>query len=407
MANAPDLESIRAPVSDAVHRDACRYRLRRVRESLARHDCDAILLFDPVNIRYATDTTNMSLWTMHNYARYALVFAGGPVVLWEFHRCAHLHDGNAQVDEIRDAVVTGYTDCGPRLGERTAAWADDLLGVLRRHAGRAPRLAADRADYAALSLVAEGGVALRDGQRVMEQARLIKSDDEIELMRRAMGVCEAGIRRMHDELRPGMTEVELWSWLHFENIRRGGEWIETRLLCSGPRTNPWMREASGRVMREGELVCFDTDLIGPYGYCADVSRAWTVGHVPPSPAQRDLYRLAHEQVHTNMALLRPGLSLGELSAQAWPIPRRFHANRYSYLMHGVGMCDEYPGVAHAGQDWRRTGHDLVLEPNMVFCVESYVGEEGGAEGVKLEQQLRITPDGYEELSTWPWNEDWL
>lgn len=97
-------------------------------------------------------------------------------------------------------------------------------------------------------------------------------------------MCERGIQRMHDELRPGMTENELWAWLHYENVRHGGEWIETRLLASGPRTNPWMQESSDRVMQEGEIVCFDTDLIGPYGYCADISRAWTVGHVSPAPS---------------------------------------------------------------------------------------------------------------------------
>ena len=392
---------------DRVHQAACTYRLQRVRDVLRQRDCDAMLLFDPINIRYATDTSNMSLWTMHNNARYVLVHAEGPVILWEFHRCRHLHVGNRQVDEYRDAVVASYMDAGTRLDERTVAWADDLYDALRGHAGAAPRLAVDRADRAALVALEQRGVRLLDGQPLMEDARRIKSDDEVELMRRAIAACEAGIRRMHEALRPGMTEIELWSYLHFENIRRGGEWIETRLLCSGPRTNPWMREASDRPMREGELVSFDTDLIGPYGYCADISRAWTVGHVPPTPVQRDLYRLAWEQIQTNMALLRPGLSLREVSENAWPIPQRFYPNRYSYLMHGVGMCDEYPGVAHWGEDWQRAGHDAVLEPNMVLCVESYIGEIGGAEGVKLEQQVRVTDTGFEELSTYPWNEDWL
>ena len=77
---------------------------------------------------------------------------------------------------------------------------------------------------------------------------------------------------MRQALRPGISEQALWAELHAGNIARGGEWIETRLLASGPRTNPWFQECSSRVIEAGELVGFDTDLIGPYGYCADISR---------------------------------------------------------------------------------------------------------------------------------------
>ena len=395
------------PIGSRVHGSACRYRAQRVREQLERLGCHAILLYDPVNIRYATDTTNMQVWTMHNPARYALVFAEGPTLLWEFHNCAHLHAGNCLVDEIRQAVNWSYFASGSRAGERAVVWADDLSAELRRQCGKAPILAVDTAGRQGLALLEAAGVELRDGQSCMEEARKIKSNDELELMDRAMQACEAGIQRMHDELRPGMTERELWSWLHYENIRNGGEWIETRLLSSGPRTNPWMQEAGGRVMREGELVAFDTDLIGPFGYCADISRTWTVGHVEPTRTQRDLYRYAYEQVQTNAGLLRPGISYRELSDRAWPIPDRFHANRYSFVMHGVGMADEYPGIAHRGEDWTTSGSDGVIEANMVISVESYIGETGGREGVKLEQQYVVDDDGARPMCDEFWNEDWL
>ena len=78
-------------------------------------------------------------------------------------------------------------------------------------------------------------------------------------------------------------------------------------------------------MQRGEIRCFDTDLIGPYGYCADISRAWTVGHVAPTAEQRKLYRLAHEQVQHNMALLRPGLGHREFVERSWDIPEALPA----------------------------------------------------------------------------------
>jgi Xaa-Pro aminopeptidase len=168
-----------------------------------------------------------------------------------------------------------------------------------------------------------------------------------------------------------------------------------------------MQESSNRVMQKGELVCFDTDLIGPYGYCADISRAWTVGHVQPSDKQRRLYNLAYEQVQTNMSLLRAGLSFSEYSQRAWKIPQEFYHNRYCCISHGIGLADEFPAVAHNGADWNSGGYDGVFEENMVVCVESYIGAKGGDEGVKLEQQVLITQDGVVELSTYPWQQDWL
>lgn len=395
------------PVTANSYQAACKYRLERVKQQLLKSNCSAILLYDPVNIRYATDSSNMQVWTLHNFARYSLVFAEGPVILWEFHNCEHLLDGNEQVDEIRTAINWSYFGAGNRIEEKARQWAGEITDLVRKYGGDNLRLAVDKAEFEGLELLQRQGLQLIEGHSLMEEARKIKSADEIQLMHWTIQVCEQGIQRMYDELRPGMTENELWAWLHFENIRNGGEWIETRLLASGPRTNPWMQESSDRIMQEGEIICFDTDLIGPYGYCADISRAWTVGHVPPTDEQRRLYSLAYEQVQTNMALLKAGLSYKEFSEQAWQIPDEFHHNRYCCVSHGIGLCDEYPAIAHQGSDWDSAGYEGVFEENMVVCVESYIGEAQGNEGIKLEQQVLITAKGVIELSCYPWQDDWL
>ncbi|MEH6575495.1 MAG: Xaa-Pro peptidase family protein [Amphritea sp.] len=400
-------QPLRNPVTADTHKTARAYRLQRVREQLIESDCSAMLLYDPVNIRYATDSSNMQIWTMHNFARYALIFAEGPVILWEFHNCEHLLEGNELVDEVRSAVNWSYFGAGSRISEKAQQWSGEITDLVRQYGGGNLRLAVDKADLEGLHMLQQQGIELVEGHSLMEEARKIKSAQELELMRWTIRVCEQGIQRMHDELRPGMTENELWAWLHFENIRNGGEWIETRLLASGPRTNPWMQESSDRVMQEGEIIAFDTDLIGPYGYLADISRAWTVGHVAPTAEQRRLYSQAYEQIHTNMALLKAGLSYREFSEQAWPIPEEFYHNRYCCVVHGTGMADEFPAIAHRGKDWISAGYDGTFEENMVVCVESYIGAEGGKEGIKLEQQVLITADGCTELSTYPWQEDWL
>ena len=71
-------------------------------------------------------------------------------------------------------------------------------------------------------------------------------------------------------------------------------------------------------------------------------------------------------------------------------------------MHAVGMCDEYPQVK---QPFRQENpYDCTLEPGMVVCIESYMGPSGERDGVKLEQQMLITEDGYELLTTYPYEE---
>ncbi len=395
------------PVEESTLTRAQQYRLGRVREQLKLNDCAAILLYDPVNIRYATDSSNMQIWTAHNASRYAMVFADGPVILWEFHNCEHLAAHLDTIDEIRVAINWAYFGAGQRVSEKAEQWSKEIYSLLLEHGGGNMRLAVDKMEPEGVFCLQKKGVQLQQGQPIMEMARLVKSDDELELMKWTITVCEHAMERMYLEQRPGMTENELWAYLHYENIRNGGEWIETRLLSSGERTNPWMQESSNHVMIEGDLLGFDTDLIGPYGYCADISRTWTVGHTKPSTEQRHLYATAYEQVHRNIDILKAGMTYKEFADQSWTIPDKYFKNRYCCVLHGIGLADEAPAIAHRGKDWESSGYDGTFVEGMTVCVESYIGEEGGKEGVKVEEQVLITKDGCVPLSKFRWETDWL
>ena len=212
---------------------------------------------------------------------------------------------------------------------------------------------------------------------------------------------------LDSHIRPGISELDLWSHLHAENIRRGGEWIETRIMSSGPRTNPWYQECSARVLREGELLALDTDLIGPYGMCADMSRTWFVGDGKPNDEQRRLFSIAHDHIMTNMEMLKPGVSFAELTKKSDRLPDEFRPQRYGILMHGVGLCDEFPGIYYPEDFNEGVVEGFVLKPGMMLCVEAYIGEVGGHEGVKLEEQVIVTETGAELMSSYPFELDWL
>ena len=96
-------------------------------------------------------------------------------------------------------------------------------------------------------------------------------------------------RRTARAFAPGITENELWSLLHRAVIRANGDYIETRLLSSGARTNPWMQESSDKKIAAGELVGLDTDIVGPFGYYADFSRTFFCGKGRPTKRQRELH----------------------------------------------------------------------------------------------------------------------
>lgn len=374
------------------------YRLDRVRNQLRSRGLGACLLFDPTNIRYASGFRMGPLFQMHVPLRYLFVATDGPAILFGV-KGSDLET----IDETRPGHYTAFFFAGSRIDSSVAAWADEIADLVRTHCGNDMVLAVDRGDARTFNALSERNVVLRDAQEPMEFARLIKSPEEILCMNYSLATAEIGFGRMHEQLRPGMTENEFWSILWQTNMAMGGEWIEGRLLASGERANPWFQEASDRVIRPGELVAFDTDMIGPFGYCADISRTFRAGPGSPTDAQKDLYKTAHEQLHYNIDLLKPGMSFRELSERAWPQPDIYVANRYVVMAHGVGLCDEYPAIYYI-QDWEKEGYDGTIEPHSVLCIESYIGAEGGREGVKLEEQVLITETGYEVLSRFPFED---
>ena len=388
-----------SPIAEDVLQRARRYRLGRIREQLLAFDCAAILLYDPVNIRYALDASNMQIWTAREATRYALVFADGPAIMFEFKGCHHLCDDLEGIDEVRNSIPWIFMSAGDLHELRAADWAREIADLVRIHGAGNRRLAIDKVEPLGLMALQAQGLEFVEGQHLAALARSIKSTDEMTLMRWTIRVCEAAMARIYANSQPGRSERELWAELHFENARSGGEWLETKLLTCGPRTNPWYQECSDYICREGEMISFDTDMVGPYGYCADLSRSWTCGYTAMTAKQAGLYQAALEQIHHNLELIRPGIELREFNQRSWQIPPQYQDYRYSVAAHGVGMVDEWP-LIYLHPDFNH-GYDARLEQGMVICVESLIAEHG-SESIKLETQVLITADGYERLDSFPY-----
>lgn len=378
------------------------YRYGRVQQQLRSHDCSAALLYDPVNIRYATDSRNMTVWMLHNMGRYCLVPAEGRAVLFEYanRNCLANVGQLPAIGAVRPALIHAFFDVAEHAVAVSRRWAAELRQAVQALMGPGRhRLAVDRTDVNGMESLQAQNFELFEGQRLLELARSVKCPEELACMGRSLAVADMAMTRMRELLRPGLTENELWAELHHTNIAHGGEWIETRLLSSGPRTNPWFQESSERVIQAGELVAFDTDMVGPYGYCADVSRTFFCPPGAPSAQQRHLYRLAAQQVAHNCELLRAGRSFHEFRELAWQIPAPYLEQNYGCLLHGVGLVDEWPAIGCDLDDPLAQEGEFLA--GMTVCVESYIGQVGGPEGVKLEQQVLITDTGYKLLSLYP------
>jgi Xaa-Pro dipeptidase len=253
------------------------YRKSRVRDALARADLAGIVLFNPINIRYASDARNMQVYGLHNPCRYLFLAADGHAVLFDFRNCEHLSSHLETIDEIRPAKPFYHMAVGSKSREVAQRWAAELADLLRLRGGTNARIAFDVLDPAGAAALEAQGLVPVEGAALMAAVRAIKAPDEIKAMREAIHACEEGLRRMQSAHRPGISEQALWSVLNQANAELGGEWIETRLLSAGQRTNPWYNECGDTVIAEGDLVSFDTDLVGRHGYSVDISRSWLTG----------------------------------------------------------------------------------------------------------------------------------
>ena len=372
------------------------YRLDRVKKELEKNNLEACILFDPVNVRYALDTLNMSIYNMHNLTRYCFIPVNGPTILYEYFNCEKLSEDLNLIDEIRPAITWDYFSNGDQAEAQLKKWVDEIKDLSSAYF-KSKKIAIDVLNGPAVSALNKEGIEVVDAKLILEQARVIKSAEEIKCMRSAIDVAELGIKKMREDLKAGMTENELWSILHKTNIENYGEWIECRILSSGERTNPWMQECSNKVIQTGEIVSFDTDMVGPYGYCADISRAFVVGN-KFNDEQKKLYSMAVEQIDHNSRLIKDGLSFKEFTEKSWVLPEDYYPNRYSVMVHGIGLCDEWPAIRYPTDGGERSG---TFQKNMTITVESYIGKVGGKEGVKLEQQYLIGENGLELMSHHP------
>ena len=365
-------------------------RLERLQTEMRARGLEACLLFNEPNIRYATGASAMPIWSNTTFVRCALVPAEGRPILFEHPNSVHLFRGLEA--EVRPMHAWEFYD---DTETHAATFAKETIAALRGLGVSSRRLAVDRLGTPGYLALAREGIAMIDSSPATTAAREIKTPEEVALFELSGAILMEMLANLERAISPGVRERELLAILAETLLRRGGEHLATSTVCSGPNTNPWRAEATARPLEAGDLVYVDTDAIGVEGYFFCVSRTFLCGDRPPTAAQREVYRVAHDWLLALREMVRPGITCAELAAQAPRLPRKFMPQRYEVMIHSIGLEEESPSVAYP-EDPQPNG-ERVLQEKMVLVVELYCGELGGRDGVKLGDQVLVTSKGVKVL----------
>jgi Xaa-Pro dipeptidase len=388
------LGTLRVVIDPRIDAEALRTeRLARLQSAMAAHGLEACLLFSEPNVRYATGAITMPVWSMSTFTRSAVVPADGAPILFEHPNSIHRVDGV----HVRPMHAWEFNDDAVTHADR---FASEAVAALRELGVGGGPVAVDRLGTPGFLALQRAGLELVDSSPATQEAREVKTPQEIALFRLNGPIVVEALGEFESALRPSVTERELFAVLASGMLKRGAEYLATNTVCSGPNTNPWRAEATDRPIDAGDLVYIDTDTVGIEGCFFCVSRTFVCPGADPGPGERATYRAALEWVESMTALVRPGVTCVELAAAAPVVPERFRAQRYECMIHSVGLEEESPSVCHP-QDVQ-SNPDRVLQRDMVLVVETYMGEVGGAHGVKLGDVVLVTDDGAEVLAPYPY-----
>ncbi len=374
-------------------------RLARIQKLLKESEMGALLCFDMNNIRYIT-ATHIGTWAMDKLARFSLLPQDDEPIMWDFGSAARHHQ----------------LYC-PWLGERSRAGISTQRGAMSPDSGRAEDVAkkirieleergllgqplgVDVVELPVLFALQAEGIQVVDGQQLMQQARLIKTQDEITLLSTACMMVDAAYDELYRALRPGIRENECVGLVSKVLYDLGSEHVEGVNAISGERCSPHPHVYTDRALRPGDPAYFD--ILHSYnGYRTCYYRTFVVGSA--SQSQVDAYKRCRDILDRAIAAIRPGVTTADVvklwpKAQEFGFPNEEAAFALQYG-HGVGLSIwEKPIFSRLVS----LDHPEVIQEGMVFALETFWPASDGWSAARIEEQLIVTKDGCEVITRFP------
>ncbi len=295
---------------DRLRRD----RLQKAKEQMNKHDLGALVLFAGANIRYVTGSYQGN-WKYNINIRYAVLPNGGEPVLFETAGsdlvCAKM-DLPWMQGRIQPAMTWQWAEGA--VPHMAGKMADDVLGVLKDHKVDKEKIGIDNIDMPALKALQDRKINIVNGWPAMSAARVIKTRDEIELLKQASSIGDAAMWKIKYEwLKPGVREREIEAKVHEFMLERGCEIIYDIIVASGGNTSPYRRWATDKMIRQGDLVIVDINAVGPSGYFVDFVRCFKCA-AKMTQKEIDLYREVYDSMYAGIEKMRPGNTTADVAA---------------------------------------------------------------------------------------------
>jgi len=374
-------------------------RLQRAKDLLAKSEMGALLCFDMNNVRYLT-ASHIGTWAQDKANRFTLLPQNDEPILWDFGSAARHHQLHC-----------------PWLGERSRPGISMLRGTMSPEHGRAEDVARkirvelemrglhkepvgiDIIELPVLFALQREGISVVDGQQLMSEARVIKTQDEIALLNTSAAMVDAAYHDLYRAMKPGMRENEAVGLVSKVLYDLGSEYVEAVNAISGERCNPHPHVFSDRMLRPGDPVYYDI-LHSYMGYLTCYYRTFVIGSA--SLAMVDAYKRCRDYLDAAIELIRPGRSTGEVAA-VWPraqdfgFPNEEAAFALQYG-HGIGLAIwEKPVISRLVS----LEHPQEIKPGMVFALETFWPSTDGWSAARIEEEIVVTATGHEVITRFP------
>ena len=367
-------------------------RLQRTREQMEVFDLGALVLFAGANIRYVTGSYQGN-WKYNINIRYVVLPRGGEPVFFETAgsdlHCAVIDLPWIAPENIRPAITWQWAEGAvPHMAKKMV---EGVVGVLREHKVEKEKIGIDNLDMPSLQALKDAGLNIVNGWPAMSAARVVKTRDEIELLKQAASIGDAAMWHIKYEwLKPGVTEREIEAKVHEFMLERGCEIIYDIIVASGGNTSPYRRWATNKMIRQGDLIIVDINAVGPSGYYIDFVRCFKCAG-KMNQQEIDLYREVYDSMYAAIDKLRPGNTTADV-AKCFP---KYDDDKYGTVTlqqfaHSIGIT-LYEGM------WISRAYSLdypaEIKENMYFAAETFAGHPGLRQTCRLEEDVLVSGDG--------------
>lgn len=369
----------RPTFSDAEYRR----RWQAVADRLDAHGLDGMAVTGPLNVPYLAGYDDCGTWPSPVIV--TVDTASDPVFV------AREYDADTIRAESRiPRVVTFIGD-----DDHTRVWADALVGVglERGRLGIDPgTYGATPADIAALQrLLPE--LQIIDATSLINHVTAVKSAEEVAVMRQAMAYTRVGIETFHAALHEGADEQEVWNHMQRTMVAAGSERDDAFTLLLGQRTSRPHSASAPNRMQMGDVAF--TEVGGQWqGYFAGLCRTAILGRNEPA---KELYAIAREALEAALAVIRPGVTSGEIDRACRGVIQR--AGRSETFRHRSGYAIGFRWTGRGNISLHPSGTD-VIEEQMTLHLPIILFQQGQF-GVGVSETVLVTADGAEALSGLP------